>query len=293
MKLFKLLFVLSILSSCAVQPTQHSRASLVPKSDLLVVQLVKDGLALFAAGRNLEALFKLEQARYLNPNSPKINYNLAMIRLANGEEKSAIDLIRPLLDADKTNLKYLEGLGRAYTLQNDYDSAKNVFSQGLQIAMASDKDLILAGKFSANLATLNLKLGLEEESLCYAEQAYILNASDRNLTAYLQILNAINLSQLVIDRHSRSPLSNEVEVQAELGLALYVDGQKDKARSILERFKQRKEATSFGYRVLTKLLPEIETKDTEGIDSSSTVVEKSLSADSIVYLPASLINELI
>lgn len=183
-------FCIGLLASCAL-PAPEPEQAFVPKSDLDVVSLVREGMANFKKSRFIDAEFSFRRALYRYPSAPNVKANLAAALRSSGQFDEAEDILLALNASAPKSQEYLDALGRLYFDKKDYQAARKYYGLGFERAM--DKpDLAAAARFSRNLASVAFIMGDEAAALCYSEVAFGIKSDAEELRRHSRLLLGAN-----------------------------------------------------------------------------------------------------
>lgn len=127
-----------------------------------------------------QAEIDFNQALNLDPSSLTFLHNRGLNALASGDGEEALNDIEIALQGDPENSEFIFSKGRAYLVKKNYEQAKNLFIQSVQIN--KNPEVLI------ELGQVLYKLNLYEEALMYTNQL---------LELVLDDYNAIHLKALI------------------------------------------------------------------------------------------------
>lgn len=179
MNLFIRSLLLLGLAGCAAPGELRIPEEFIPARDLDVVSLTREALRDAGRGRYADAELQLLQARSLAPQNRKLRLNLAVVLERQGRYEEAETVFRDLLAENSEYIPAWSGLARLYVSKEEYESARETFAviidklQTNRLGQDGPQKWELEQIRGAyrSLSALEFRLGNEEASACYSEDA--------------------------------------------------------------------------------------------------------------------------
>lgn len=165
----------------------------VSRKDLLVAGLLGESVSWGERGRLYEAESQLRKARWLSPQSPAIQFNLAVVLAQQGQREEAAALLAGLIDLNGERPEYLLVLADIHKQEGDYPSARKYLKAAFLQYVSSDnkRQAALVARSISNVAFLN---GEEQEALCYSYESLKQVTDGTGVARHALLLLGINRS---------------------------------------------------------------------------------------------------
>jgi tetratricopeptide (TPR) repeat protein len=186
-KLLSLLFVLSILTSCAVPPAAIDTAGFVQSRELQTAGLVREGLQYLDQGRYIDAELSFGQALYLFPTADNVQENLAIALIGSGQLREAESILQELVRKYPKAARLHNRLGELYYSDYRYSESLAALTRALSISFSRREYAAAAGTLRS-MASLAEQRGLGEDAVCYSAEALSLKQEGRELIGHARIL---------------------------------------------------------------------------------------------------------
>lgn len=220
----RLLAVLITLTACEPLPIDVVPPGGVPFQERELVDLLREGAALYRAGKLVDAELRLLEAQTMAPGATAILETLALVKEGQGAYGDSVELYRALLARAPESSKYRMGLARAIVGAGDSKSSIEYYEQVLGKAIEKG-DGKKGSDAARSLSSLYLLLGEEERARCYSQSAFALQPTSDELARHLRFLLSIGALQegisLIVASHAgnyRGALQDQPELLLLRGL---------------------------------------------------------------------------
>ncbi|RIL04556.1 MAG: hypothetical protein DCC75_12515 [Proteobacteria bacterium] len=182
--------VLVLICGCALPVDQSARPSFVPKEELLLVQLMREGMAYFNQSRFIDAELRFRQVLWLRPELENAQVNLARTLEAVGLAMESVKQYDQLIEKFPEKIEYKLGRARALLVAGRRREALKAIEE-VSIEYLSKNQDGLAANTARSLSNLYFKYGSEEQAFCFSSQAFAIRADRGEAQAHGRIMIAL------------------------------------------------------------------------------------------------------
>ncbi|MGI6525751.1 MAG: tetratricopeptide repeat protein [Bdellovibrionota bacterium] len=219
-----------IFSGCALPRKEVQEQSFVPKDDLVVVSLTREGLNYYSRSRFVDAEFKFRKALDVAPNAENILFNLAMTLIQENSFPDAEEILLRLLKKNPQSTKVMAALAQLYMAEHNYPFAQTYLKRAYQTALRW-REFEKATDFARSLAVLHFMLGEEDLALCYSDSAFHLSHSSDEMCRHSKLLiakgRADEAYSMILTFMAEKDLKKDPCLIQNLALASLADGNYD------------------------------------------------------------------
>jgi len=187
-----LFFVLLGISACALPTEYEAPDSFVSLEEQQAIKFIKFGDDFFLKGRYVDAELEYLKALYLYSDYDNIRVDLVNVLIRQGLFDESLEQLNILIEKSPNNPDLLLLKAFYYSEMQEYDLAIKSYNQTLE-NLDSLKNIVELKKYKElifnNLSTIQFKIGLEDEAIESAFQAYMVNKNyfQKSRLAKLQI----------------------------------------------------------------------------------------------------------
>ncbi len=246
-------FLSVILLNACVVPPNISESKVLPKKELALLSLLKQGTDFSASGRHDLAEREFRKALKLNPTNPKIYNDLGFVLQAQARFIEAENFYRKGLKYQPKNVVLMDNLARTLYGRGNIGESIKIYFQVLDLYHSLERETLreqLNAEFTdaefvptyRSIAMAYSALGMNDEAACYSTLAYIIGSNIYEAGRHSRLLFSMNKEVVALSVLKNTFIARQGNVPPKIlldyGIALFLNGDYQLSKASLARVLQ-------------------------------------------------------